>query len=182
MGRFRSSKVGDRVGMNVGDESYLLWLRFDDPFGLRLSYANRMWEDRGIMMSESTVSWWFNHRFAKRATGIKANIGPIDKFRPQNIINYAEFCSYIQTLDPQRLVFTDEKCFKAEEGIIKFGRPDPITGKKSTQIVGSDFRNRYCIMGMTSINRLKGKAVVYTIGKFVHLYNYEKHFSHLLCF
>ena len=43
MGRFRSSKVGDRVGMNVGDESYLLWLRFDDPFHSRLSYVNNMW-------------------------------------------------------------------------------------------------------------------------------------------
>ena len=106
---------------------------------------------------------------------------PIDIFRPQNIINYDEFCSYIQTVDPQRLVFTDNKIFKAEEGIIKFGRLDSITGEKPTQIVGSDFRNRYCIMGMTSINRLKEKAVVYTIGKFVHLHKYEKDFSHILC-
>ena len=37
MSRFRSSKVGDRVGMNIGDKSYLLWLRFDDPFCSRLS-------------------------------------------------------------------------------------------------------------------------------------------------
>jgi hypothetical protein len=94
---------------------------------------------------------------------------PIDKFRPKNIINYAEFCSYIQTIDPQRLVFTEEKSFKAEEGIINFGRPDPLTGKKPTQIVSSDFRNRYCIMGMTPISRVKGKAVVYTIGNIARL-------------
>ena len=106
---------------------------------------------------------------------------PIDKFWPGNILNYAKFCSYIETIDPQRLIFTDEKSFKADEGVLKIGRPDPITGKKLTQIVGSNFRNRYCIMGMTSINRLKGKAVVYTIGKFVHLHKYEKYFSHLLC-
>ena len=170
MGKFRASKVGDRIDLDIGDESYLLWLRYENPFRSRLSYVNRMREDRGVIMSESTVSRWFNHRFAKRATGIKANIVPIDKFRPKNIINYAEFCSYIQNIHPQRLVFTDEKSFKAEEGIIKFGRPDPITGEKPTQIVSSDFRNRYCIMGMMSINPLKRKAVVYQIGKFVYLY------------
>ena len=37
MGRFRRSKIGDRIGMDVGDESYLLWLPFDDPFRSRLS-------------------------------------------------------------------------------------------------------------------------------------------------
>ena len=105
MGRFRRSKIGDRIGMDVGDESYLLWLRFDDPFRSRLSYVKRMWEDRGVMMFKSTVSRCFNHRFAKRATRVKANMVPMDKFWPQNILNYAKFCSYIQTIDPQRMIF-----------------------------------------------------------------------------
>ena len=43
MVRFRLSKIGDRIDMDVGDESYLLWLRYDDPFRSRLSYVNRMW-------------------------------------------------------------------------------------------------------------------------------------------
>ena len=107
---------------------------------------------------------------------------PIDKFRPINILNYSKFCFYVKTIDPQRLIFTDENFFKAEEVILKIGRPDPLTGEKTNQIVSSDFRNRYCIMGMTSINWVKGKAVVYTIGNIVRLYHYEIDFSHLLCF
>ena len=132
--QFWASKVGDRVDMDADDEPYLLWFRFEDPFRPNASYVEKMWEDRGVMLSKSTVSRWFNHRFAKRAAGIKANIVPIDKFRPGNILNYAEFCSYVKTIDPQRLIFTDEKSFKADEGILKIGRPDPLTGKKPTQI------------------------------------------------
>ena len=90
---------------------------------------------------------------------------PIDKFRPGNILTYAHFCAYILTLDPMRLVFTDEKMFKAEEGYMKMGRRDPLTGEKPVQVVNSDFRNRYCIMGMCSLNTNKNKAVIYTIGK-----------------
>jgi hypothetical protein len=55
MGKFRVSKVGDRIDLDIGDESYLLWLRFENPFSSRLSYVNRMREDRGVIMSESTV-------------------------------------------------------------------------------------------------------------------------------
>ena len=182
MGSFRASKVGNRVDMDAYDEPYLWWFCFEDPFRPNASYVEKMWEDRGVMLSESRVSRWFNHHFAKMATGAKANIVPIDKFRPGNILNYAKFCSYVKTIDPQRLVFTDEKILKTEEGIIKIGHPDPLTGKKTTQIVSSNFRNRYCIMGMTSINRVKGKAVVYTIGKIVRLYHYKKYFSHFLYF
>ena len=116
MGRFRGSKVGDRVGMDADNESYILWLRFEDPFCPNASYVEKMWEDRGVILSESTVSRWFNHRFAKKATGVKANIVPIDKFRPGNILNYAEFCSYVKTIDPQRPIFTDEIFFEGGRG------------------------------------------------------------------
>ena len=80
MGRFWASKVGDRVDMDADDEPYLLWFLFEDPFRPNASYVEKMWEDRGVMLSESKVSRWFNHCFEKRATGIKANIMPIDKF------------------------------------------------------------------------------------------------------
>ena len=93
LGQFWVSKVGDRVGMDAYDESHLLWLRFEDPFCNNASYVEKMWEDRGVMMTESTVSRWFNHRFRKRATRIKADIVPIDKFRPGKCLSYAEFCT-----------------------------------------------------------------------------------------
>ena len=47
MGRFRASKVGDRVDMDADDEPYLLWFRFEDPFRLNASYVEKMWKDMG---------------------------------------------------------------------------------------------------------------------------------------
>ena len=40
-----------------------------------------------------------------------------------------------------------------EEGYLKIGRRDPLTGEQPTQVVDSDFQNRYCIMGMCSMNK-----------------------------
>lgn len=165
MGKFRVTCIGQRVKMGVDDESYLLWLRFEDPFRRKIDYVRRMWEDRGVMMSESTISRWFNHRFERRSRFVKADMVPVDKYRPGNILAYSQFCSFVQQLDSRRLVFTDEKLFKAEEGILTVGRKDPLTGEVPKQVVNSDFRNRYCVMGMISINTIKGKSVVYTIGK-----------------
>ena len=82
------------------------------------------------------------------------------------ILNYAEFFTYLVSLHPRRLVFNEEKMFKAEEGYLKIGRQDPLTGEQPTQVVDSDFRNRYCITGMCSMNKTKLKPVIYTIGKF----------------
>ena len=89
---------------------------------------------------------------------MKANVVLVNKFRPGNILNYAEFFTYVVSLHPRRLVFTDEKMFKAEEGYLKIGRRDPLTGEQPTQVVDSDFRNRYCIMGMCSMNKTKIEA------------------------
>ena len=47
MGRFRASKVGDRVDMDANDEPYLLWFRFEDPFRPNASYVEKMWNDMG---------------------------------------------------------------------------------------------------------------------------------------
>lgn len=105
MGRFRVLKVGDRVGLDIEDESFLLWLWFENPFRSNLH------------ISESLVSRWFNHRFSLRLSYMKADLVPIDKFQSGNILTYADFCAYILTLDPMRFVFTDEKFLKRRKVI-----------------------------------------------------------------
>ena len=47
MGRFRASKVGDRVDMDADDEPYILWFCFEDPFRPNASYFEKMWKDMG---------------------------------------------------------------------------------------------------------------------------------------
>ena len=42
MGRFRDSKVGDRVDMGADDEHCILWFLFEDPFRQNTSYFEKM--------------------------------------------------------------------------------------------------------------------------------------------
>ena len=115
MSPFWVSKVGDMVRMDNNDECYMLYLRFEDPFRSNMDYVLRMRADRGIEMSESTVSRWFQHRFERKSSALKAIIVPIDKFRPLHILNYEKYCHYIVTNAPKRCCFTDENSFKATE-------------------------------------------------------------------
>ena len=80
LGKFRHSKIGDRLNLDLNDESYLLWLRFDNPFRPNKEYVVKMYEDRGVMMSEATVSRWFNHYFDKRGSKMESNVVLVDKF------------------------------------------------------------------------------------------------------
>ena len=80
MDKFRQSKIGDRLNLDFNDKSYLLWLRFDNPFRPNKDYVAKMYEDRVFIMSEATVSRWFNHIFARRGSKMKANVVPVDKF------------------------------------------------------------------------------------------------------
>ena len=122
LGKFRHSKIGDRLNLDLNNESYLLWMHFDNPFRPNKEYVVKMYEDRGLIMSETTVSRWFNHRFDKRGSKMKTKVVTVDKFRPGNILNYAEFCTYLVSLYPRWLVFTDKNMFKGEEFYLKIGR------------------------------------------------------------
>ena len=122
LGKFLHSKIYDWLNLDLNNESYLLWLHFDSPFRPNKEYVVKMYEDRGVIMSEATVSRWFNHRFDKIGSKMKAKVVPVDKFRPGNILNYAEFCTYLVSLYPHRLVFTEKKMFKGEEFYLKIGR------------------------------------------------------------
>ena len=52
MGRFRDSKVGDRVDMDADNEPYILWFRFEDPFRPNASYFEKCERIWGVMLSE----------------------------------------------------------------------------------------------------------------------------------
>ena len=74
------------------------------------------------------------------------------------------FCGYIKGISSYRLVFIDEKLLKVSELINSKGRKDPLTSNQPSQLVSSDFRNTYCLMGMMTINERKVKSVVYNLG------------------
>ena len=85
---------------------------------------------------------------------------PLDKQHFSNILKYEDFCMYMAQIAPYRLVFVDEKSLKGAELFNKKGRPDPLTGKVITRLVGGDFRNTYCLMGMITINKEMVKSMI----------------------
>ena len=89
---------------------------------------------------------------------------PLDKLNFSNILKCEDFCMYAMQIATYRLVFVDEKRLKGAELFNEKGRPDPLTGEVITRLVGGDFRNTYCLMGMITINKEKGKHMIYCLG------------------
>ena len=89
---------------------------------------------------------------------------PLDKIKCLNILKYEDICMYVMQIAPYRLVFVDEKSLKGAELFNKKGRPDPLTGEVIMRLVGGAFQNTYCLMGMITINKEKGKPMIYYLG------------------
>jgi hypothetical protein len=53
---------------------------------------------------------------------------PYDKFKAENIIRAYEFLEIIMKVDPDKLVFADEKQLKGQELFNRDVRKDPMTG------------------------------------------------------
>ena len=62
---------------------------------------------------------------------------------------------FVRGVASEHLVFVDKKSVKGCELYNKKGRSDPLTGEQPVEIVPSDFRNTYCLMGMCSMNKTK---------------------------
>ena len=89
---------------------------------------------------------------------------PLDKLTFSKILKYKDFCMYVMQIALYRLVFVDEKSLKGAEIFNKKGMPNPLTGEVITRLVGGDFWNTYCLMGIITINKEKEKPMIYYLG------------------
>ena len=155
---------GSKLGLTYEHETYILSLLFENPFRRNQDYVDRLFERYGLRVSSSFVTRWFQRRFKRKGRMTAPELVPLDKLKLSNIVKYKEFCSYVMHVASYRLVFVDEKSLKGAELFNEKGRPDPITGEQVSRLVGGDFRNTYCLMGMITINVEKGRPMVYSIG------------------
>ena len=65
-------------------------------------------------------------------------------------------------LDPERLIFADEKLIKGQELFNRLVRRNPITGEKPAMTPDPDFRNTHSITGFCSFSSEK-RPVVFRI-------------------
>lgn len=157
------------IALDEHDERLLLYLRFIDPSRTNKSYVDWLRACHGTIVSESLISDWFKNRFTFNASFRSTSTVPIDKFKPENILRYQEYVSFMNNpnLDHRRIKFADEKSLKGEEVFNRRVRPDPITGITPPVIADSDFRNSYCIMGFCGVDPTNA-PFQYTIGEENH--------------
>ena len=116
------------------------------------SYVRELYYYTGTIVSESTVSRFFNHGFPIKGCLCKANLVPYDKFRPANIEKAVQYLRYLVQFDPRRVKYADEKSIKGRHIHNKKARRDVLTGIVPATMTDPDLTNRYSLIGICSIS------------------------------
>ena len=141
----------------------IMRLYWKDPSRGVKSYRDHLHLFTGKRVSEDTIRRVFEDGFLYKGTRIKPNLIPLDKFKPANVVSAYNFLTTVFTLTPEKIIFVDEKSFKAQEVVSKYVRRDPTTGIVPSMLVDSDFRNTVAALGFLSINRRKYHPLWYRI-------------------
>ena len=145
------------------DDNILVMLMNEDSRQSLADYANILNQTTVAIVSQSTISRFFNHDFDIRGNFMKWNLIPMDKFRPENIVNAEEFLRFILKQDMRRVKFGDEKHLRGSELYCKETQWNVITGEDAPVLTNSDFRNTHTIIGFCGIDT-RTKAVL----NFIH--------------
>jgi len=129
------------------DLCVLILLLRENPSRSLESYCRNLFDITGTIVSTSTVSRVWSHAFELKASFLKPNLVPRDKFKYENVARAREFIDVVQRIDPVRLKFCDEKHLKGAEIYNQKCRRDPLTGVVADLPTDSDFRNTWTIIG-----------------------------------
>ena len=150
----RANPVGPGSRSMSEEDFFLLYMLYrQQPTRSLKSYAYWLFCCTGTIVSESTVSRWFNHAFPIRGRLCVPNLIPYDKFRPRNIEKAWEYLEHISKISPERLKYGDEKSLKGKAIFNKLARRDVLTGLVPPTMTDPDLRNTYSIIGICSICR-----------------------------
>jgi hypothetical protein len=137
--------------MDEIDQTVLLFLYLEEPSRNLRNYVSMLAQITGTVVSESTVSRFFNHGFSVKGGLCRPNLVPFDKFRPENIERAYEYLEIIATIAPHRLKFGDEKHLKGKEVFNRQVRRNVLDGSIPPMSVPPDFTNTYNLTGFCSI-------------------------------
>jgi hypothetical protein len=154
--------AGSRTIDNVVDRHALLCLYTTQPYRTLQSYQDWLTYLTGSRPSRSVISRFFKTQFPVKAGFIKPNKVPYDKFKADNIIRAYEYLEIVLKVDPDKIVFADEKQLKGQELFNRLVRKDPVTGITPAMTVDPDFRNTHAITGFCTTCRSK-PAVLFRI-------------------
>eukprot|EP00978_Attheya_sp_CCMP212_P044176 scaffold303372_cov29-Attheya_sp.AAC.1 len=92
-----------------------LYLYLEEPCRATKSYTEWLRLFTGAIVSESTVSRFFNHGFPIRGGFRKPNMVPFDKFRPEIFLRANDYLQILIHVAPCQVKYGDEKLLKGEE-------------------------------------------------------------------
>ena len=130
---------------------YQLYL--DEPSRTRSSYVDWLHYFTGTVVSEMTISRFFNDALLHNGGFRRPNLVPFDKYRPDNYLKMLDYLEIIERIDPSRIKFGDEKHLKGQDLYNRKVRRDPITGVIPPTFTNGDFRNTYAVTGFCGIDR-----------------------------
>ena len=134
------------------DVFVLYQLYLDEPSRTMSSYVEWLHYFTGTVVSESTISNFFNKSLYFKGGFRRPNLVPFDKFRPENYEKMLDYLDIIERIDPSRIKFGDEKHLKGQELYNRKVRRDPITGLIPPTYTNGDFRNTYAVTGFCGID------------------------------
>ncbi len=145
----RNNPIGPGSRSMSKEDFFLLYILYrQQPTWLLKSYVYWLFCCTGTIMSESTLSRWFNHAFPIRGWLCVPNPVPYDKFRPCNIEKAWEYLEHISKISPEWLKYGDEKSLKGKAVFNKLARRDVLTGLVPPTMTDPDLRNTYSIIGI----------------------------------
>jgi transposase len=164
--RAKNNVLGPGQKLSTVHEMFLLSLRTLDPARPLYNYVQELNNQFGLKVSTQSISDWFHKRWDHRGNLKRANLVPLDKWKPINKLRYYEFVQKLRIYsDHSKYNFIDEKHIFNKDVYSTKVRKNPLTGKLPSIHVSGDFRKAYNIMAVISPNPEKEYPIDYTIGE-----------------
>jgi hypothetical protein len=125
-----------------------------------------MFAFNGTVISSFFVPDYFAKAWPCSGKYQKLNLIPLDKFRPENVLNFADYrlkVSLFQDHSPWK--FLDEKHLVNKETFPDRVRACPLTGRVPAIPVSGDFREAYNLIAIILTNPDRPYPIDYMIGR-----------------
>ena len=159
--------VGSIKQLTDEEEDFLLELLENDPSRSLDTYRIAMIGFSGKHLSKSFLSLYWKKRYKYAANFRKHSVYQPRKYTTENILRLLDFIDNVKDIDPDRIVFTDEKPLRGMDIYDKKVRRHPITGTVPSLTANADIRNQYTIFCAIRQKEMHGyNPVQYRMGEF----------------
>ena len=155
-----------KTKISAEESLFILALRVENDRYPLMIYQSELLRTFRNYYNESIIDRFFKKMFDHAGKFKKANLVPLDKWRPENIDKFNNFLATINQL-PNRLKFhfCDEKHIVNKDCVGNKMRADPLSGRVRCIHVSGNFCFAYNMIAIMSLNPNKTRPMAYTLGE-----------------